>query len=73
MKHALSWYYRRMGCREEDELAGVDPVVERLARFLRKNYVAGTTDVPWRQADGGERLAWLCEAEIIAGMVRGTE
>lgn len=39
-----------------------DPVVERLARHLRKNFVPGTTDVPWRDADEEERDVWLTEA-----------
>lgn len=39
-----------------------DPVIERLARHLRKNFVPGTTDVPWRDADDEERDVWLTEA-----------
>jgi hypothetical protein len=39
-----------------------DPVIERLARHLRKNYRPGTTDVPWADADDEERDVWCTEA-----------
>lgn len=41
----------------------VDPdTIERLARHLRKNFVPGTTDVPWNEASAEERDVWCTEA-----------
>lgn len=39
-----------------------DPVIERLARHLRKNYVPGTTNVRWEEAEEEERSVWMTEA-----------
>ena len=39
-----------------------DPVIERLARHLRLNFVPGTTAVPWIAASEEERDVWLTEA-----------
>lgn len=42
-----------------------DDAVERIAMFLRLNYVPGTTHVNWADAEQDERDAWLAEAAHI--------